>query len=105
MYYSLVYPYLTYAIEIWGNASDNQINRVISLQKRIVRIICNKNKRQEDFAFPESEPLFRRLKIMEFKKIFQFKVLIFVYKCLTKQTPINFADWFKFVSDMQGLKT
>ena len=39
---SLVYPFLIYAIPIWGVACENIINPLYVLQKRVVRIITNK---------------------------------------------------------------
>ena len=39
LYYSFVYPYLIYGIEIWGNASNIHLYSIIKLQKRCVRII------------------------------------------------------------------
>ena len=42
-YYSFVYPYLIYGIEIWGNASNIHLDPIIKLQKRCVRIITFSN--------------------------------------------------------------
>ena len=39
LYNSFVYPYLTYGVEVWGNAYDIHIESLITLQKRIIRII------------------------------------------------------------------
>ena len=38
LYYSLVYPHLTYAIEVWGAAGITIPNRLLVLQQRIVRM-------------------------------------------------------------------
>ena len=43
LYYSFVYPYLIYGIEIWGNASNIHLDPIIKLQKRCVRIITFSN--------------------------------------------------------------
>ena len=39
LYYSLVFPYLIYCNEIWGNASSVLLDPIIKIQKRCVRII------------------------------------------------------------------
>ena len=39
LYYSLVFPYLIYCNEIWGNASSVHLDPIIKIQKRCVRII------------------------------------------------------------------
>ena len=39
--HSFVFPYLTYCIDIWGNASDIHFDALIKIFKKIVRIISN----------------------------------------------------------------
>ena len=39
MYYSLVFPYLIYDTEIWGNAYVAHLDALIKIQKRCVRTI------------------------------------------------------------------
>ena len=39
LYYSFVYPHLLYAIEVWGSADITHLNSLITLQKRVVRMI------------------------------------------------------------------
>ncbi|XP_047118481.1 uncharacterized protein LOC124798988 [Schistocerca piceifrons] len=40
IYYALVYPYLTYEIEVWEFAAAKHVNTVFTLQKKAVRIMC-----------------------------------------------------------------
>ena len=37
LYYSLIYPYLNYCCEIWGNTYTTRLKHVIILQKRAIR--------------------------------------------------------------------
>ena len=39
LYYSFIYPYITYAIEIWGSLPSTKLLPILKLQKRAVRII------------------------------------------------------------------
>ena len=39
LYYSFVYPYINYCIEVRGGASDKSIKSLFKVQKRAVRII------------------------------------------------------------------
>ena len=41
IYYSLIYPYLTYANIIWGGTHECHLNSLIILQKKLIRIISN----------------------------------------------------------------
>ena len=43
LYYSFVFPYLIYGIEIWGNASNIHLDPINKLQKRCVGIITFSN--------------------------------------------------------------
>ena len=57
LYYSLVYPYLLYAIEVWGSADITHLNRLLILQKRLVRLITFSDKRLDDYSFTTSDPI------------------------------------------------
>ena len=39
LYYSLVYPHLNYVTEVWGSADPTYLDRILILQKRIVRML------------------------------------------------------------------
>ena len=39
LYYSLVYPHLNYATEVWDSADSTYLDRILILQKRIVRML------------------------------------------------------------------
>ena len=43
LYYSLVYPYLTYGNLIWGNTYKKRIQKLINIQKKIIRLITFKS--------------------------------------------------------------
>ena len=39
LYYSLIYPYLTYCIQVWGATYQSHLSKLMILQKKLVRII------------------------------------------------------------------
>ena len=39
LYYTFVYPYLIYGVEIWGNACSVYLDPLVKLQKKCLRII------------------------------------------------------------------
>ena len=51
-YYSLVYPYLTYGITLWGATYDTYLSKLITMQKKIIRTIAGVQYNEH------SEPLF-----------------------------------------------
>ena len=74
LYYSFVYPYLNYCLEVWGKATENIISKVFKLQKRAIRIISNKPWRAP------SNPIFDELKILPLHKIYIYKIGILMFK-------------------------
>ena len=72
LYYSFVYPYLIYGIEIWGNASNIHLDPIIKLQKRCVRIITFSN------YLESRSPLFRTLEILNLKQIVIHRITLIV---------------------------
>ena len=96
IYYSLFYSHLVYAIHVWGSACTTEINKILVLQKRAVRVITNNN------IFPivpgplyPTNRLFYNLKILKVEDVFKFQVSKFIFNCLNLITPRNFQDWFK----------
>ena len=39
VYYSLIYPYLTYACTLWGNNYNAPLSQIVKLQNKAVRVI------------------------------------------------------------------
>ena len=100
LYYSLIYPHLIYAIEVWGSADSTHMNHIIILQKRIVGMMKQLDKRQSDFAFPAADPLFLSLGFLKVHDLFKLKIATFIYKSLNKQNPTNFHSWFKLTTQI-----
>ena len=73
MYYSLVYPYFNYCICVYGGTYDIYINRLLILQKRIIRIICN-----ESFL-AHTSPLFIDLIFLKFPDIYKYNIGTYMY--------------------------
>ena len=46
LYYTFVYPYLTYCNHIWGNIYQSNLKRLCVLQNKIVRIIAGVKPRE-----------------------------------------------------------
>ena len=43
IYYTLVYPYLTYGNLIWGNTYKSRIQKLVNIEKKIVRLMTFKS--------------------------------------------------------------
>ena len=105
LYYSFVYPHLLYAIEVWGSADITHLNRLTNLQKRVVRMITFSDRRQIDYSFLPSDPLFLKMEIVKIQDIFKMNVSKFIFKCLNKTNPNNFHSWYILSSQVNNHNT
>ena len=73
LYYSLIYTFLTYGIQVWGLTYPTYLKPVTTLQKRLLRIMT--------FSEPtsHSEPLLKSLNLLKFSDIIDLEILSFVY--------------------------
>jgi hypothetical protein len=63
IYYALVYPYLIYRNLIWGNTYRTRIQKIMNIQKKIVRLMKFKS------YMEHTEPIFKELNILDIFKI------------------------------------
>ena len=89
LYYSFVYPYLIYDIEIWGNASNVDLYPIIKLQKRCIRIITFSH------YLESTSPLFRTLEILNLKQIIIHQITQMMYKNVLNMLPEFISMMFK----------
>ena len=74
LYYAYIYPYMTYCIEVWGCASQTQLNCIFLLQKKIVRIM------NFSYYLAHTNPLFLSMEVLPLRKIFFHRVGLVMYK-------------------------
>lgn len=76
LYYTLVHSKLQYGITCWGGASFNKIQQLLTIQKCIIRKICNVNRLHHTME------LFSVLGILPIKHLYFYKCLkIFFIRC------------------------
>ena len=66
LYFSFIYPYLTYCVEIWGNACNIHLDPIVKLQKKCIRTITYSS------YLEHTQPLFDSLNCYYFLSIFLF---------------------------------
>ena len=85
LYNTLVYPYLSYCIQVWGSAYNSLLSNLIKLQKRIIRIISGVPPQTH------SEPLFKTLNVLTVKNLYNYSVALFMYKYVNLMLPPIFT--------------
>ena len=81
LYFSLVFPYLTYVLEVWGNNYKTTLQPLVKLQKRAVRII-----HKADYL-EHTNTLFLQSKIIKFLDLVNFYTAQLVFKASRNILP------------------
>ena len=93
LYYSLVYPYLIYCVSVWGSTYQSNLNRIIVLQKKIIRIISKL------VSFDaHTGVLFKEQEILKFSDIYLYQIGKFMYLFKRSLLPNYFHDMFTLAS-------
>ena len=89
IYYTLVYPYLIYGDLIWGNTYKTRIQKLMRIQKKIVRLITFKPYSEH------TETIFKNLEILNVYQINDFLTSIFMFRYFNlKNLPEIFTNYF-----------
>ena len=98
LYNALIYPYYTYCINIWGGTYQTHLQKLVILQKKVVRILYGAKPRTH------SLPLFKSMGILQLHEIFIYNVGLFMYKFTRNMVPPIF-DMFNYVTDVHQRPT
>ena len=99
LYYSFIYPYINYCLEVWGKCTNNILSKIFILQKRAMRIISNSPWRAP------SQPIFDELKILPLHKIYVYKIGLLMYKYDKNLLPAIFDNIFHKTSQIHSYTT
>ena len=99
LYYSLIYPFLTYGVHVWGLTFPSFLTQLFVIQKKAIRIIS--------FSEPKShsEPLFKSLNLLKLNDVIELQILSFVYQWSHRLLPPCFSEYFKFTSSVHSYST
>ena len=99
LYYSFIYPYLTYCIEVWGSTTQSRPNSLLTLQKKAIRIISHSGYRDH------TAPLFKKLKLLNLKNIYFYQIGLFMFKFHHGLLPPIFNNMFQNNSNVHSYPT
>lgn len=86
LYYSSVHCHLNFGILAWGHATS--AGRIHKLQKRAIRLVCNKPYRYH------TDPLFRTLNILKLNDLYKLNVCLFMFDYKYQRLPMSFNNYF-----------
>ena len=92
-YSGYILPLIDYCCVVWGNCSNEGLNRILKLQKRTARLILD----QDPIA--PSELLFKQLGWMSIEQRIKYHKYLLVSKCLKNEAPIYLKNKIQYLSD------
>ena len=79
LYFSLVHSNLTYGILLWGSASNLVLNKLVVLQKKIIRVITGSG------WYDHTSHLFKEYRILKLDNIFDYFLNLYMYKIINSE--------------------
>ena len=99
LYYTFIYPYLTYALTTWGNTYVTTLKSLITLQKKGIRLISFAEFRAH------TSPLFSHLEILKLSDLIFLNNALLMYDFHENNLPPVFHDFFTPVSNVHKYNT
>ena len=99
LYYSFAFPYFIYCNHVWGSTYQTNLNNVVLVQKKLIRIITCSPFRAH------TEPLMLANRLMSLSNINMYMTCIFVYQCLNGCVPDIFNDFYTCNRNIHGRET
>ena len=99
IYRSLIFSYTLYGIPAWGQASQCDLKKILTLQKRALRLIFFASKRSHAI------PLFVASNILPVNMLYFETVSTIMHDVSTHSTPKNIHELFIHASDVHAYNT
>lgn len=99
LYYSLVYPYITYGLTLWGGTHKAYTKKIFILQKKAIRVI-NKAKYND-----HTHRLFKDLKVLKLPDLYSWQVSKFMYRFSNKMLPMSLSNIFTVQGNVHNYGT
>ena len=99
IYKSLILPYLTYGLVAWGKASKNYLNKIVVLQKRVLRLIYFVDRKEHAI------PLFVNAKILPITFLYYEAVCKLMFDVHNDSAPSNITKPFTRTSNIHTYNT
>ena len=99
LYNSLVLPYLSYCIPVWGNCNQSNMNPLFILQKKAVRICTGSH------YLAHSAPLFKMLNTLNVYDLYSYHTAIIGFFYFQNLLPTHIFQMFSINSNIHNYGT
>ena len=96
LYNSMILPYLYYCNLAWGGTYKSNLQRIVILQKRALRIVSNST------YDAHTGPIFKELKLLKFHDIHSFQLGIFMFSFKNSTLPSKLNNFFVLNSQIHN---
>ena len=101
IYLTMIQPCIDYAISVWGQTSEYNINKIQRLQNYAARIVTNNH----DYINCRGIDIVHALKWMDVKMRRNYFTIILMYKCIHGLAPNYLVDEIIMNFDVNGMST
>ena len=88
LYNTLIYPYLNYCSDVWGQTANSNLQKLIILQKKAIRIVSGLKYNAHTGGH------FKRLKCLKVEDIIKFNTCLLVFKGYMQKLPTELQKRF-----------
>lgn len=99
LYYSMIYPYISYCNMIWASNYNSRLLRIQVLQKKIIRIIAGSPYNSH------TAQLFAKFGVLKLVLIKQLQINEFMHRYTYNTLPDSLANFYSLTSDIHSYNT
>ena len=99
LYFALIESHLVYGLTVWGGTFPSYLKSIKVIQKKCVRIICNKQ-----YNSPTAE-LFKELNILNFDKLYKLYLCKLMFRFITDDLPNSLKTMFILNNNIHNYNT
>jgi hypothetical protein len=99
LYYAFIFPYLVYCVNVWGGACTTSLLPIVIAQKKAIKCILCVSKRTR------SDQIYKALNVLTFSQIYEYQILLFVYKYKCNLLPKVFNGFLIKSSEVNSYNT
>ena len=81
LYFSIIHPYFSNGLHVWGNTNITYLQQAIKLQKKTIRVINNSHPKEHTI------PLFKKYNILPLTWQYELNTALFMFKIHHGQHP------------------
>ena len=99
LYCTLIQPYLSYGILIWGSTCKSYLDKLVKLQKWAIRTVCSSHYRSH------TGHLFAKYNFLTVTDLYTLELGVFMYRFSISDLPVAFKEYFKKRSEIHNYPT